>query len=369
MTAALARDYAFGASTATQAEDDLIRGVVAADLAPIARRVDEDGVYPQEALGNLGAAGAFSRHADPLDAANGLPRAVRAMAEIGAVCGASAFCAWCQDALVWYLANTSNAELRARALPALASGAQLGGTGLSNPMKALSGLEQLALKGERVAGGWRVNGKLPWVSNLGPDHAFATIFAAGETKVMALFSCADPGVSLLGGAQFIALEGTRTFTVAMRDVFVPDADVIAQDASGFVAQVRQGFILLQMGMALGAARSAVAQMRRDAGPRRILAPLPLDADAIEDRAGALAERAASRAREALDPSREAFLETLRLRLDGSLLALEAAQANLVAHGARGFIKGSRPARLQREAHFVGIVSPSIKHCLSELERG
>lgn len=348
---------------------DALRATVLDHLAPLARRIDEEGLYPQEALRALGAAGAFSRHADPGDAARGLPAAAAAMAEIGEACGSSAFCAWCQDALVWYLAATSNAALRARHLPALASGAQLGGTGLSNPMKALSGLERLALKGERVAGGWRVNGKLPWVSNLGPDHLLATIFEAGEGKAMALLSCADAGVSLLNGGEFIGLEGTRTFSVLMRDVFVPDANVLATDAEGFVARVRQGFILLQMGMALGAARAAAQQMRRDAAPRAILATLPLGPDEIEDRAGALALRVAARARDALDPSRPAFLETLRLRLDGSKLALEAAQANLVAHGARGYLKGSRAARLQREAHFVAIVSPSIKHILTELGRG
>jgi alkylation response protein AidB-like acyl-CoA dehydrogenase len=348
---------------------DALREIIAADLAPLARSVDEEGFYPEAALRALGGTGAFSAHADAAEARRGLPAAAGAMAEIGAACGSTAFCAWCQDALVWYLANTPNTGLRARVLPALASGAQLGGTGLSNPMKALSGLERLALKGERVAGGWRVNGKLPWVSNLGPDHMLATIFEAGESKVMALFSCAHPGVSLLSGGAFIGLEGTRTYSVLMRDVFVPDDDVLAETAAAFVAQVRQGFILLQMGMALGAARAAAQQMRRDAAPRAILARLPLTADEIDDRAETLAERVAERARFALDSARPAFLETLRLRLDGSRLALEAAQANLVAHGARGYLKGSRAARLQREAHFVAIVSPSIKHILTELERG
>ncbi len=37
------------------------------------------------------------------------------------------------DALVWYIANTENTELRHVLLPAVANGEILGGTGLSNP--------------------------------------------------------------------------------------------------------------------------------------------------------------------------------------------------------------------------------------------
>jgi alkylation response protein AidB-like acyl-CoA dehydrogenase len=312
----------------------------------------------------LGAAGAFGRHVT----AAGLPAAVSDMSDIGAVCGSTAFCVWCQDALVWYLAATDNTDARAKFLPALAAGAQLGGTGLSNPMKTFSGLDTLALTGARVAGGWRVTGKLPWVSNLGPDHVFASIFEADGKRVMAVFDCAQEGLKLAHGGTFIALEGTRTYAVLMRDVFVPDAHVLSEDAGAFVPKIRQGFVLLQMGMALGAARSAAAQMRQDGARVRLVAHLPLDADALEARADALQARTAARAGGALEPSREAFLETLRLRLAGSELALEAAQANLIAHGARGYLAGSRPALLQREAHFVAIVSPSIKHILTELAR-
>lgn len=343
--------------------------VVARELAPLARKIDDEGFYPEAAMRALGAAGAFGRHADAGAAATGLPGAAEAMTDIGSACGATAFCTWCQDALVWYLAATDNAALRQRHLPRIATGEQLGGTGLSNPMKTLSGLDQLALKGTRVAGGWRVTGKLPWVSNLGQDHLFASVFAAGDKKVMALFDCADPAIALVSGGTFIALEGTRTYSVLVRDYFIPDENVLAEDGVAFVQRIRQGFILLQMGMAAGAARAAAAQMRIDGDARAVKAVLPLSAEAIDEKADALLERTRERAREALDPGRPAFLKTLELRLAGSQLALEAAQANLVAHGARGYLKGSHASRLQREAHFVAIVSPSIKHILTELERG
>ena len=98
------------------------------------------------------------------------------MAVIGEVCGATAFMAWCQNTLVWYAANSTNLKLARRFGDSFSSGRVLGGTGLSNPMKSFFGIERLKLKGRRVEGGYIVKGALPWVSNLGPDHYFGTIF-------------------------------------------------------------------------------------------------------------------------------------------------------------------------------------------------
>jgi alkylation response protein AidB-like acyl-CoA dehydrogenase len=160
-------------------------------------------------LRTLGGAGAFAQHASAGDGATDLEAAIEAMAIVAEECLATAFCVWCQDALVWYIANTENAELRGRLLRLVTAGKILGGTGLSNPMKALSGIEPLRLHGARVAGGWRVNGLLPWVSNLGDGHLFGICFAGeGDRLVMALAGCGDDGVTTRHNAHFIALEGT-----------------------------------------------------------------------------------------------------------------------------------------------------------------
>jgi len=83
--------------------------------------------------------------------------------------------AWCQNTLVWYAANSGNPAL-VGFTDDVASGKILGGTGLSNPMKTLFGIEKLKLKGRKVDGGYVVRGALPWVSNLGAGHFFGTIF-------------------------------------------------------------------------------------------------------------------------------------------------------------------------------------------------
>ena len=344
-----------------------VADVVTSQIVPQVRAIDRDGVYPQAALRALGSAGAFAHHTDD---GGGLVAAIDDMATVGESCLSSAFCVWCQDALVWYLARGENAGLRTRLLNPVASGAVLGGTGLSNPMKAFSGIEPLALKGVRVKGGYRVSGRWPWVSNLGPDHLFASIFALEDgRRVMALFDCTDPDVRLMRNAKFIALEGTGTYTVGLRDVFVPDDSIIAGDAGAFVPRIRQGFVLLQLGMAIGLARGVAQAMIADRTGRDVAGGLPLQPERILERADDIAGRAARHAATHDDPSRAAFLDVLKTRLDASWLALEAAQAASLQFGARGYVEGADINRRQREAQFVAIVTPSVKHITMELAKG
>ncbi|MGV7029570.1 acyl-CoA dehydrogenase family protein [Methylobacterium symbioticum] len=342
-----------------------ISEIVRTQLRPQVAAIDA-GAYPEATLRALGAAGAYRHHADGTRA--GLVRAVDAMSEIATACLSTAFCAWCQDALVWYLARSAEPGA-AEQLGAVAAGHQLGGTGLSNPMKAFSGIESLALSGTRVPGGYRVRGRLPWVSNLAAGHRFAAIFALEDgTRVMAVLTAGTEAVALAATTRFVALEGTGTVTVLVRDAFVPDADVIAPDAAAFVPRIRNGFVLLQAGMGLGLARGVAALMRADGRGRRQAAYLPLGPDAIEDRAGALNERVAAAAERQADPAYATFLDTLRLRLDVSWLALEAAQSAMLQFGARGYQEGAEAFRRLREAQFVAIVTPSVKHISAELAR-
>jgi alkylation response protein AidB-like acyl-CoA dehydrogenase len=236
-------------------------------------------------------------------------------------------------------------------------------------MKAFAAIEPFALKGRRVAGGYRVAGRLPFVSNLDDGHSFASIFAlegAQDRFVMALFHAGQDGVKLARNAHFIALEGTGTFTILLRDAFVPDDDVLSEDAARFVPRIRKGFVLLQAGMGLGVARGSADLMRGDTLGRKQSALLPLGPDQIEARAAALAERVADHARNIEEADRGSFLDVLRTRLDISWLALEAAQSAMLQFGARGYVIGSEAARRLREAQFVAIVTPSVKHILTEL---
>src|SRR5450631_2750641 len=195
---------------------DQVAAMARKNLAPMAAAIDEGTVYPSELLHRLGDVGAWGSHV-PQSGQADLRGAIQAIAAIGEVCGATAFMAWCQNTLVWYAVNSSNPALVPGLADGAASGKILGGTGLSNPMKSFFGIEKLKLKGRKVEGGYVVRGALPWVSNLGPDHYFGTIFES-------------------------------------------------EDAHGEIEKIRAGFILLQAGMAIGLIRDCIAIMKEVDGP-------------------------------------------------------------------------------------------------------
>lgn len=351
---------------------DTLRGLARTELAPVAGRVDQEGFYPVAALRTLGEAGAFSLHLaapSPLGRPD-LAAAVEAMAAISAQCMSSGFCAWCQNASGWYLENTANAGLRERLQPGIANAALLGGTGLSNPVKALAGIEALKLRGRRVAGGWRVSGTLPWVSNLGEGHWFGTIFRDAddaEHRVMAMVRCGAPGVEIRQSIRFVALEGTGTCSVLFRDAFIPDDDLLADPLGDMARRIKPGFVLLQAGMGLGVIEACVASMRRDnVHYARPNSHLPLQADALEDQLGALRETLLSLAETPHEPGAGYLRQVLQARVACSELSLAASQAAMMHAGARGYLEGSVVSRLQREAWFVAIITPSIRHLRQEL---
>ena len=346
---------------------DRVRAIVVRELHPRVRDIDA-GTYPVDVLRALGGAGAFAQHASAVGGATDLEAAIEAMAIVGEECLATAFCTWCQDALVWYIANTENAELRHALLPAVVNGEILGGTGLSNPMKALSGIEPLRLRGSRIAGGWRVNGLLPWVSNLGDGHLFGICFAGeGDRLVMALARCGDDGVTTRHNAHFIALEGTATLSVLFRDAFIPDLMVLADPAEPFVRRIRAGFILLQTGMALGLVRGAIVSISEsDSVCGDVNAHLPDRPDDLRRDAARLADEINALARTPYEIDPSYLRAVLQARLRGSELSLVAAQSAMLHAGARGYIAGSSASRKLREAYFVAIVTPAVKHLRKDI---
>ncbi|MDE4914641.1 hypothetical protein PQI07_28720 [Methylobacterium sp. 092160098-2] len=95
--------------------------IVRTDVWPQVKTIDA-GAYPEAVLRRLGSAGAFERHVD--GTAAGVLRAVDAMSEVATACLSTAFCTWCQDALVWCLARSAEPRV-SNELAAAASGARL----------------------------------------------------------------------------------------------------------------------------------------------------------------------------------------------------------------------------------------------------
>ncbi len=345
-----------------------VSAIATSDVRGMARVVDRDGVYPEENLIKLGKAGAFSQHLtgygynpDSLD----LPDAIEAMATVGAECGCTSFLMWLQSAFGWYLLQSENTAVKDELLGSVVACDVIGSSGMSNPVKSMDGIEKFKLRGEKVDGGYVVNGTLPFVSNLGDGHYFGTAFELADDpahKVMCVLHCNRGGITIKQNAHFVGLEGSGTYTVFAKDAFVPESRILADPLPPFVKKIKPAFFLLQIGMALGQIRGCVEIMKK-AGKQlsHVNCYLPDQPEFFEEEVAKRLPHYIELARTPLEESPEFFKAVYQARLEGGELAMRAANAMLMHEGARGYLQGSEADRRFRETVFVAIVTPALKH--------
>lgn len=341
-------------------------------LAQAAHRIDHEGYYPLDIMASLGAAGAFAAHLQR--GGNRVGLAIDAMRAISRRCGATGFMSWCHDVCGLYMEQSGNPALMGDVLDQHMMARTFGGTALSNPMKALAGIEKMTLRAHKAPGGYRVSGALPWVSHIGPGQHFGAMAGVYRDdgslshEIMFLARCTD-AVVLRQCPEFSGMEGTSTWGVRFENYFVGEDAMIADPARPFVARIRAVFILMQAGMAVGVAQGAIDSIR-EVEPalghvNRFLDNRPDELQAEYDDLG---ERVAKLAQTPYDGSKDYLLDVLDARVQGAEFALRATQSALLHQGARGYLAQAAPQRRVREAQFVAIVTPAIKHLRWEMHR-
>ena len=345
-------------------------------LAELADDIDRRGIYPKSVLQRLGEVGALKAHIAEGQRPADYGLAIRAMTEVSRVCGATGFMVWCHDVCGVYMEQSGNPALMGERLARHNCGETLGATGMSNPMKTFAGIETFLLHARKVEGGWRVNGTLPWVSNLGPDHYFGAVADvdtkpnnAAKTEIMFMVQCGAEGVELRNCPSFSAMEGTNTWAVRLTDYFVGADQLIADPVRPFIGRIRAAFILLQTGMGLGVAQGAIDSMwkvERTLGHvNEFLDDRP---DELQSELDDLTARIMLLAKTPFGSDKEFLIDVLDARAHASELSLRAAQSALLHQGARGYLMTSEVQRRVRESHFVAIVTPAIKHLRKEIAR-
>lgn len=340
------------------------------ELAPLVAAIDK-GQYPEAYLRGLGQLGGFSASVPQALGGQGLDLStqVQVTTRVAAECGSTAFMVWCQSTCAWYLLNSANDAVRARYLASVASGQRLAGTGMSNTVKHLAGIEKINLRATRTEKGYVINGSLPWVSNIGEDHlAIVAAHVEDEGYLMFAVPCNAPGVTLRRCLPFAGMEGTQTLNVRFDKVAITSEDVIAHPTQfkAYIQRIKPGFVLGQTGMGLGIVQASIESMRAtNQTHAHVNVFLDDQADDLYAELQALKQTITELAQQA--QSGEApLLDVLKARLATSELALRATQAEVLHTGAKGYLMNHGAQRRQREAVFVAIVTPALKHLRKEI---
>ena len=352
-----------------------LREAIAEDLEPNMREIDVEGVYPEAFMRRMGAVGGFRQGtATELGGTGrGIGHTIRLMEEVSKTCLSTGFCVWCQTVCAWYVQNSDNAYLKENALPDIISGNVRAGTGLSNPMKHLSGIERIKISAARRPDGFVLNGAIPWVSNVDDGDQFFAAVAGVEGEggyAMMVVPSGTEGVKKRNGGEFIALEGSSTWGWRFKDAFIPEEYVLADPASPYIQRIRPGFVLTQGGIGLGLVGGCLDLMRRANGRADTkksgvngflddgVEELEADLEAARRKTYALAEEIGC---DGEDPRSGVFEEAIECRILASELSLRASRSTMLHMGATGYLKNGATERKLRESYFVAVVTPALKH--------
>ena len=343
--------------TEIKREVALLENIINEELKPYVKRIDAEAYYAESYLRKLGEAGFLS--SENKSKKDTIMDEMYLVEETAKVCMTTAFCLWCHLAALTYVRNTKNEKLKNELLPALESGEILAGTGLSNPMKFYAGLEKLHLSAKKVEGGYLVSGVLPSVSNLGKGHSFGFVAGLNDTEqIMGIVSCDVEGLQLKEKVDYLAINGSATYACSFKDVFIPNENILSEDAGAFIEVIRPAFLLYQIPLGLGVTQASIESIekvcQRQNGCNQYLKNRPEDLRQEE-------EKIQVKIQTLFDQEHVPFKEIAAIRLQSAYLTLEAVQASMLHNGSAGYLQNCAPSRRLREAYFFANLTPTIKH--------
>jgi alkylation response protein AidB-like acyl-CoA dehydrogenase len=350
---------------------DAIAALTRTELLPLANAIDQEGFYPLAYLRQLGALGGFrGGAAHTSDAPDfDLARQIEITEHVGSVCGSTAFLVWCQSTCAWYLLHTPNEAARRRYVERVADGELLAGTGMSNTVKHLAGIEKILLTAKHDGEGYVVDGILPWVSNVGADHLVVVAAEVpGEGYIMVAVEGGASHLELHPCPAFSGMEGTQTLNLRFRGVSVAADSVLAHphQFAHYLQRIKAGFLLGQAAMGFGVTAGCIRTIHdSNAFSAHVNAFLDGQDNELAAELATLRTQAAALAAQA-QTGLAPILPVLELRARTSELTLKAANSAVLHAGAKGYQRRHPAQRRLREAVFVAIVTPALKHLRKEI---
>jgi butyryl-CoA dehydrogenase len=321
---------------------------MAARLAEADGPADEAGLWPDRLWEILVAGGALHWSLPKSAGGDGChrPTLARRYAKVAEGSLTAAFLLTQHDAAVRRLAAAAGHEQAALWLDRVAAGRAFATVGLSQLTTSRRHGTQALVATEATAGGFRLDGVMPWVTAASRADVIVTGAVLGDGRQLLLALPTDrPGLAIRPPFALAALQASCTSEVACEGVPVEAADVLAgPDPHVLETPGLAGTGGLETSaLALGQARAALVALASETVRRGDLAE-PIEALADSWRQVASELWAAAEGRSDAPPSAQ-----IRSRANG--LVLRATQAYLTARKGTGFLRSEPAQRWARQALF------------------
>lgn len=322
-------------------------------LALSARSTEDSSAWPENQLRQCGKAGVFRWFIPEQWEGSGdsSVQIVRGYLKLAAACLTTTFVITQRAGACKRITASSNDSLRDRLLPKLASGEISATLGISHLTTSHRHTGVPTLAATPVDGGWELNGFCPWVT--GAAYADYIVVGAETTsgqkgdspaQILIALPTELPGVTCHPGHSLVALSGSNTGKVELKEVFVAEEFVLA----GPVEQVLKSGKTSSTGglqtsaLAIGLATAAIDYVGEQAKNRVQLT----------DNHQAMREELELLQANILDlADGNQVCSNEQLRISANSFVLRATQSALVAAKGAGFVASHDVGRWCREALF------------------
>jgi alkylation response protein AidB-like acyl-CoA dehydrogenase len=316
------------------------------ELAEIARKADEDRVWPAASwkiLQEIGACGWIVPKEYGGEDIGGVELLER-YESLAEACLTSAFLLSQRDGAVRRLRDHGEESLCRELLPALATGERFATVGLAQ-LTTSRQHGQPAVTARDQGDAFIIDGTIPWVTGAPrAEHIVIGAVVEGAGQILAVLPADLPGVSIGKPLELMALEGSLTAEIRCDNVQVSRKWLLAGPAERVMQTGKGGTGGLETScLALGLAGAAIGHLGREAELRP-------DLQADFERLEKSRQRLRQEMHQLAGGSAMAVAPQL-LRARVNALVLTATQATLTASKGTGFLRHHPAQRWARQALF------------------
>ncbi|MFA5517831.1 MAG: acyl-CoA dehydrogenase family protein [Spirochaetota bacterium] len=252
---------------------DMVRRIADEKFAPMASKIDEQEIFPEENFKILSENGLLGIQIPEEygGAGAGMLSMVLTIEEVARACASTSVILTTQALASDPFLIAGNEEQKKRLLVRLASGQCLGAAAITEP-DAGSDVSGMKTAAKKVDDGYILNGSKIFITNGGVSEIITVLAYTDKSQgnrgiSMLVVEKGADGLTVGKQEQKLGIRGSDTRELTFEDVFVPEANVIGPEGSGFKTLMttfnftRPGVAAQALGIAQGAFDASIKYVK------------------------------------------------------------------------------------------------------------